>query len=84
MADKLFESIIRELDIVKANTKPFSIKPKHWWTYLNPFWWKKKRIIERLLEYQWKNGGEAEAEKRIKNALLYGTSHPEMWKDESE
>ena len=42
MVDNHIEDIMRALDLVKTKGSPFSIKPKHWWSYLNPFWWKTK------------------------------------------
>ncbi len=60
---------------------PFIVTPKYWWFYLYPSFWKQKKILEEFFKYQWEHGGREEIEKRIKNSLLYGTSHPEMWKD---
>lgn len=49
------EKVIKEL-YEHASKRPFTIKPKHWWSYLNPFWWKRKKIIEAVIKYQGDNG----------------------------
>jgi hypothetical protein len=53
--------------------KPFIVKPKHWWDYLNPRWYAKKRVMESFLKYQWEQGGLGEkVADRIKRHFLYG------------
>lgn len=52
---------------------PFTVKPKHWWTYLNPRWYARKRILEEVFKYQWEQGGlEKEFVERVKRHYLYG------------
>lgn len=52
---------------------PFHVKPSHWWYYLNPFWWRRKRKIEAFLAYEWDNGLEAKTYDVITKAMLYGS-----------
>lgn len=84
MEEKIVEEIMRILKAIEPVGKPFSLKPSHWWSYLNPFWWKRKRVCEKVLGYQWENGGKEDFEKRVRNTLLYGTSHPETWKNKND
>lgn len=52
---------------------PFTIHPKHWWQYLNPFWWKRKRMIEAFIDYHWAQMGVKEkVEEAVRDAYLYG------------
>lgn len=51
---------------------PFVVRPRHWWNYLNPGWWKTKRTIEALIAYQWDHGVRQEVEETIKRHVLYG------------
>jgi len=53
--------------------KYFTIDAKHWWNYLNPFWWRRRKHIEALIEWQWKREGMSKKiEKAIRRAYLYG------------
>lgn len=65
---------------------PFHIKPKHWWQYLNPFWWRTKRWVEAIMAYQWSNEGmHKRVEEAVKNTMLYGDSlGPDAWKTDDE
>lgn len=52
---------------------PFIIKPTYWWSYLNPFWWKRKWILETLLAYQWDSRGvEEQIKTAIKDTIVFG------------
>jgi len=52
---------------------PFEVKPKHWWDYLNPFWWRKKRAVEALARCMWaKHDLSRKLDKALHDALLYG------------
>lgn len=57
-------------------SSPFTIKPKHWWSYLNPWWWRRKRMIEAFMNYQW---DKMELEKKfasaINEAVMYGEGY---------
>ncbi len=59
---------------------PFQVKAKHWWDYLNPLWFRRKRIVEKVLKYQWEHGGRQEFERQLKNNLLYGNPYGDIWK----
>jgi hypothetical protein len=50
---------------------PFILTPKHWWTYLNPFWWRRKRIVEAVLAHEFKRYEKA-FYNATRDALLYG------------
>lgn len=52
--------------------KYLTIKPKHWWEYLNPFWWRRKQTIEAVLNYQFEKR-KSEVEKAFTDSVLYGT-----------
>jgi len=58
----------------------FKIRPEHWWQWINPFWWRNARRVHKIMEYQWDHGGKEEFEKKYRNAVLYGTSDPEVYK----
>ncbi len=71
-------------------SKYFTVTPKHWWSYLNPFWWRTKRIVEAVVNHEYEKH-KPEIEKAIQDAYLYGTGilsdykHVEfngIWKDE--
>ena len=53
--------------------KLFTVKPKHWWQWLSPWFWKRKRITEKYLEHLWEIGLKEKTEKAIKDSMLYGT-----------
>lgn len=59
---------------------PFDVKPKHWWGYLNPFEYKRRRIIKAILKYQWEHGGKDVIERKLKNMMLYGNSEGDIYK----
>lgn len=53
--------------------KPFIVKPKRWWQWLQPSFRRHKRIMEALAEYEWTKGGMKEkCEKAMRDAILYG------------
>jgi hypothetical protein len=58
------------------------IKLAHFWHYLNPFWWRRKRIIEAILKYQWeKYHTEDKINIAIRDAYIIGTGSVEVdWK----
>lgn len=56
---------------VFRSVNPFVLKPKHWWDYINPFFWRRKRIVEAILKYEWEKANPA-VYKAVKDALLYG------------
>lgn len=52
---------------------PFTLKPTRWWDYLNPFWWQKKRIVEKVMNYTWDaHGLEEKINEALKDAIRYG------------
>lgn len=54
-------------------SEPFDVKPKHWWTWLNPRWYVKRRILRALLKHQWEESGlEKKMLDKIKQHYLYG------------
>lgn len=59
-------------------SSPFKVKPRHWWNYLNPFDYKRRRIVEKVLEYEWEHGGKEEVEQKFKNLILFGNSKGEQ------
>ncbi len=61
--------------MTKANksNRAFLIKPTHWWDRLNPFWWRRKRITEAVLDHMWRSENmEEKMQDAIRDAVLYG------------
>ena len=55
---------------------PFKITPLHWWGWLNPFFWRRKYILEKVLVYQWgKDNLDQKIKETIEQAVLYGTGY---------
>ena len=52
--------------------KAFTVHPKHWWTWLNPFWYRRKKIMEAVIQYEWEHGGEKQVQEKIRRHFLYG------------
>ena len=75
----------RSPDAAWAMNDLFDIKPKHWYTYLNPFWWRRRKLIKAVLNYQWEKYGKEQFEIAYRNTMLYGSSlPPEAWKTEED
>lgn len=52
---------------------PFKIKPLHWWEYVNPFFWIRKRRVEAFMAYQWKaENMDAKLNQALRDAAMYG------------
>lgn len=52
----------------------YKIRPKHWYQWLNPFWWSRKSILEETLNWTMNSPAvKAEFEERQKNYLIYGS-----------
>lgn len=64
---------------------PFDIKPMHWWDRINPFWYRKRRVIRAVIEYQWsKEGMDKKLQEAVKNAVLYGEGRIDFEKEAGE
>lgn len=50
----------------------FTVKPRHWWQYLSPWFWKRKKIAEALLKYELENGLEKMVEEKYRRNILFG------------
>lgn len=50
---------------------PFDIRPKHWYEWINPFWWKRRKIALTLLNHEWEKYRE-ELEAAFLEAILNG------------
>lgn len=68
------------------NTKfPFSIKPQHWYDYLNPLWYRKRRVVLVVMEHVWKTEGlEQKMNNAIRDAFIYGTGRADLTSDYRE
>lgn len=54
-------------------TFPFAVKPAHWWYWLNPRWWRRKKNMEISLAYVWETQNlEPKFDAAIRDALLTG------------
>jgi len=49
----------------------FKLKPKHWYQWLNPYWWRKAKIAEEAMNYMFREK-EGEINQKIKRHLIYG------------
>lgn len=65
-------------------TFPFAVKPAHWWDYINPRWWRRKKRIEIFLAYVWETQNlEPKFDAALRDALL--TREGQLlnsWRDE--
>lgn len=52
--------------------KYFDVKPLHWYEWINPFWWRRRRTIQAVLDYQWEKYGKDKFEKAYRDAMIYG------------
>lgn len=49
------------------------IKPKHWWTYLNPFWYRRRRLMRQWLKVMINDSKlDEQFQKAVNDAVLYG------------
>jgi hypothetical protein len=54
----------------------WNITPKHWYQWINPFWWRRRKLILAILDYQWEHEGmKDKVEKAVKDAILYGEGY---------
>lgn len=50
---------------------PFVIKPKYWWQWFSPTFWRYKRVMETVLTYEWEKNKPA-FENAVRDALMFG------------
>lgn len=59
----------------------FKIYPRHWYDWINPFFWRRAKIVKAMLNSHWDHGGKEEFEKKYRNAVLYGETDPNIDKN---
>jgi hypothetical protein len=62
---------------------PFKIAPKHWYHWLNPFWWRRKRLLQAVVDYEWEsNNMEEKITKALTDAVLYGEGYMNLIRED--
>ena len=63
----------------------FKIKPKHWYQWINPFWWRQRKLMQAVLDYQWEQKRMKEkVQKAVTDSVLYGEGKVSMdWNEPS-
>lgn len=48
----------------------FDIRPKHWYEWINPRWWKRRKITLALLNHEWEKRHMDEVAIRYEEMLI--------------
>lgn len=61
----------------------WNIRPKHWYQWINPFWWRTRKRVIAILNYEWeRNGMNTKVEKAMVDAIIYGEGSVSIdWND---
>lgn len=60
---------------------PFIIRPKRWYDWINPYWWRRAKLTKRIADYMWeKEGMEEKISEAIRDCYTYGTGIIELGK----
>ena len=69
------KKVMELLRLSAYSKKPFKLRPNKWYQWINPFWWRRAKQMEKLMVFLWKeNKMDEKVRVFVEDALIYGSA----------